>query len=231
MAGNRVAIVQSSYIPWKGYFDLIRSVDHFVLYDDVQFTRRDWRNRNRIKTPRGSAWLTVPVRAKGHYTAPIRDIEVDGFDWVDTHWATIRANYARAPFFKSFGPLVEQLFRTGRFPRLSDVNRHFTEGLCAMLGITTPLSWSWEFDLRPERSERLLGICAQLGANTYLSGPSAAGYLDESLFERAGVRVCYVNYSHYPEYPQMYPPFQHEVSVLDLLLNVGSDALSYMKTF
>jgi len=231
MTGKRVAIIQSSYIPWKGYFDIIRSVDHFVLFDDAQFTRRDWRNRNQIKTAKGLAWLTIPVKSKGLFTAPIRSIEVERGGWAESHWTIIRHNYAKARDFASVGPAIEKLFRTCADHRLSYINRHFIEGLCRILGIRTPLSWSWDFDLAPGRSERLLSVCRQLGAETYLSGPSAAAYLDEGLFRRAGVRIEYVDYSGYPEYPQLYPPYESRVSVIDLLLNVGSAASAYLKTF
>lgn len=231
MTGKRVGIIQSSYIPWKGYFDIIRSVDHFVLFDDAQYTRRDWRNRNQIKTPRGLAWLTIPVKSKGLYTAPIRAIETESADWPRTHWAAICRNYGRAPHFERVGAAIEQLFISCTHCRLSDVNRLFIDGLCGLLGIRTPISWSWEYALVPGRSERLLGICQQLGAERYLSGPSASSYLDEDLFRRAGVRIEYANYEGYPEYPQLYPPFESRVSVIDLLLNVGPDAAAYLKTF
>lgn len=231
MPGKRVAIIQSSYIPWKGYFDLIRSADHFVLFDDAQYTRRDWRNRNRIKTAEGLAWLTIPVKSKGLYTAPIRAMEVERADWPSAHWGVIRRNYSKAKHFESIGPAIEDLFATCADHRLSQINRHFIEGLCGMLGIRTPLSWSWEYEMAPGRSERLLSICQQLGADTYLSGPSAASYLDEDLFHRAGVRIDYVNYSGYAEYLQLYPPYESHVSVVDLLLNVGPDAAAYLKAF
>lgn len=231
MAGKRVAIIQSSYVPWKGYFDIIRSVDHFVLFDDAQYTRRDWRNRNQIKTPQGLAWLTIPVKSKGLYAAPIRAIEVESREWAAAHWSAIRRNYARAKHFQSEGPAIEELFQTCSDHRLSQINRHFIEGLCRILGIATPMSWSWQYDLAPGRSERLLSLCQQLGAETYLSGPSAASYLDEDLFRRQGVRIEYVDYSGYPEYPQLFPPYESHVSVVDLLLNVGRDAAAYLKTF
>jgi hypothetical protein len=229
--GRRVAIIQSSYLPWKGYFDIIRSVDHFVLFDDAQFTRRDWRNRNRIKTPQGLAWLTVPVKSKGLFTAPIRAIEVEGREWAVAHWTTIRRNYAKAPQFAREAPALEELFLTCGDHRLSQINRHFIDGLCRIFGISTPVSWSWEYDLAPGRSERLLSVCQQLGADTYLSGPSAASYLDEDLFRRAGIRIQYADYSNYPEYPQLYPPYESHVSIVDLLLNVGRATAAYMKTF
>jgi hypothetical protein len=229
MARKRVAIVQSSYIPWKGYFDLIRAVDEFVLLDDVQFTRRDWRSRNRIKTKDGLAWLTVPVLNKGKYTQRIMDTVVAEPDWGRRHWQTIRSSYARTPGFDRFAPALEPLFLQPFSDRLSLVNHSFTIAICRLLGIHTPITWSTDYHPRGGRNERLLDICQQVGATEYLSGPSAAGYLDVAGFAEAGITVRFADYSGYPEYPQPYPPFEHAVSVLDLLFCTGDRAAEYLK--
>ena len=231
MPDKRLAIVQSSYIPWKGYFDLINSVDEFVLFDDMQYTRRDWRNRNRIKTPRGPAWLSIPVSSKGQFDEAIRRIRVDDADWASRHWRTIRANYARAPHFRTWSDRLEPLYLDCRESYLSDVNRRFLSAICEMLGIRTRLSWSWEYDLEDGKTERLVSICRQAGAGVYVTGPSAAAYLDAQLFRDAGIELIYFDYAAYPEYRQLYPPFEHRVSVLDLLLNEGPDAPRYMLSF
>jgi hypothetical protein len=226
-----VAIVQSSYIPWKGYFDLIHRADEFVLYDDVQFTRRDWRNRNRIKTPAGTVWLTIPVQTKGRYHDRIDEIETDGDDWRRRHWQTLAQAYAHAPHFDEYAAAVEALYLGSDERRLSAVNRAFIEAICRILGIATTLRWSTEYAAHGSKSERLLSLCEQAGATAYLSGPSAQAYLDESLFRERGIEVGYIDYSDYPPYPQVHPPFDHHVSVLDLLFHTGNDATRYMKSF
>jgi hypothetical protein len=225
-----VAIVQSSYIPWKGYFDLVNSVDEFVLYDDVQFTRRDWRSRNRIKTPAGPAWLTVPVSSKGRYLARIDEMETADDDWRRRHWQTLAQNYSRAPHFGDYAPMVEELYLGSAERRLSLVNRAFIEAVCATLGITTALRWSSEYAGEGTKTERLVSLCEQAGATAYLSGPTARAYLDESLFEERGIAVGYIDYADYPPYPQVHPPFDHHVTVLDLLFNTGGEARRYMKS-
>jgi hypothetical protein len=227
----RVAVVQSNYIPWKGYFDLIRSVDLFVLYDDVQFTRRDWRNRNRIKTRAGVAWLTIPVQSKGNYFQTIRQTRIAQTHWADEHWETIRHNYAKASCFREVAEVLEPLYRSFAPAEtwLSELNRRFIQEMCDFLGISTRITSSIDYDLTGDRSERLLGICRQAGASEYLSGPAARDYLDEPAFLREGVRVAWADYSGYPEYPQFFPPFEHGVSVIDLLFHTGREAGRYMQ--
>lgn len=227
---KRVAIVQSSYIPWKGYFDLIRAVDEFILLDDVQFTRRDWRTRNRIKSRSGPIWLTIPVQNKGRYLQRIQDTVVADEQWRDRHWKTLHASYARAPCFPLYADALAELYRdVPGEERLSAVNHRFITAICGMLGIVTPITWSTDYDAPPGRNERLVSLCVAAGATDYLSGPSAREYVDEALFARAGIRVQYADYGGYPEYPQAHPPFVHEVSVLDLILHTGHDAPKYMK--
>jgi hypothetical protein len=225
---KRVAIVQSSYIPWKGYFDLIRHVDEFILFDDVQFTKRDWRSRNRIKTPNGPRWLSIPVRVKGRYLQAIKDTVVSDPGWNRTHWQTIRSHYAKAPFFPHFKDALEDLFLGCPHASLSEVNYRFITGLCQLLGISTKLSWSMDYVLVPGQTARLVDLCRQAGATEYISGPAARDYIDPLQFEHAGITLSFFDYSGYPEYPQLYPPFDHFVSVIDLILSTGADAPAYM---
>lgn len=221
---KRIAIVQSNYIPWKGYFDLIDTVDEFVLYDDMQYTRRDWRNRNQIKTPQGVQWLTVPVKVKGKYLQTIRETELDGRDWAVQHWKALRQNYAKAPHFGSYAPALEALYLDREYTHLSELNLTLLEWVNARLGIETRLTSSADYHLEGDRSEKLLNICLQAGASEYLSGPAAREYLDESVFARANVAVRWFEYPAYPEYLQLWGAFTHGVSVLDLLFNCGPEA-------
>jgi len=190
MSRKRVAIVQSSYIPWKGYFDLIRAADEFILLDDVQFTKRDWRSRNRIKTQHGPAWLTIPVRTKGLYTQLIQDAYVSDTRWGEAHWATLRASYGRAPFFREYEERIAALYEArGDEERLSDVNLRFINIICGLLGITTPIRWSTDYGAPAGKNERLIELCRKAGATDYLSGPNARGYLNEAQFAASGIRV------------------------------------------
>jgi hypothetical protein len=230
-AAKTVAIVQSSYIPWKGYFDLINSVDEFILYDDRQFTRRDWRNRNRIKTPQGVTWLSIPVKVRGKYTQRIDETEIADNGWAERHWRTLEHAYRAAPQFDLYRADLEDLYRAaGAELMLSRVNRSFLEAICRFLGFGTPLSWSTEYSVSGSKTERLVQLCSAAGATAYLSGPTARTYMDESLFADAGVELSYMDYSGYPEYPQLYPPFEHAVSIVDLLFHTGEHAPGYLKS-
>lgn len=226
-----VAIVQSSYIPWKGYFDLIHFADEFILFDDVQYTPRDWRNRNRIKTVQGLAWLTVPVEIKGKRFQKIRDTLISEPGWNQRHWQTLRHSYAAAPYFSMYRPILEPLYLGLTETFLSRVNYTLIAALCKILGIETRLSWSMDYEIVEGKTERLVSLCRQADANVYLSGPSARGYLQEDLFAAAGIQVLYMDYADYPPYPQLYGAFEHSVSILDLIFNAGPDAPKYMKSF
>lgn len=226
---KKVAILQSNYIPWKGYFDLIAAVDEFVLYDDMQYTRRDWRNRNQIKTPQGAQWLTVPVLVKGKYHQKIRDTEIDGTDWADAHWKALCQNYRRARHFEEIAQWLEPMYTERRYIHLSDMNRQFLEAVCKFLQIKTAIRSSSEFHLEDGKTERLAGICHQTGASTYISGPSARDYMDEEVFHDMGIQVSWFDYSGYPEYPQLWGDFTHHVTILDLLFNCGKEAHRHMR--
>jgi hypothetical protein len=228
---KRVAIVQSNYIPWKGYFDLINLVDEFILFDDRQFTRRDWRNRNLIKTARGLHWLTIPVRVKGRYEQRIDETVTDGRDWSDKHWKTISHTYASSPHFNEYRDVFAAAYASSGEERLSDVNRRFLEAICHILGIRTRLSWSTDYPTTGDRTERLINLCRLAGATAYLSGPAARVYIDEAQFQAAGIELTYMDYSGYPEYPQPHGAFEHGVSIIDLLFNAGPEAPRYMKSF
>ncbi len=226
-----IAITQSNYIPWKGYFDVIHSVDEFVLFDDVQFTKGDWRNRNRIKTQGGLKWLTVPVEVKGKYTQKIKDTRISDPRWPRKHWEAIRHSYSKAVFFKDYRELFEELYLTCNEEFLRCINFRFIEAINRMLDIKTPIILSSDFKLPEGKNERLISMCREVGAAKYISGPAAQQYLDESAFRQEGIEVEWMDYSNYPEYRQLFPPFEHGVTILDLLFNEGSNAKTFMKSF
>jgi hypothetical protein len=224
---KKVAIVQSNYIPWKGYFDMIAAVDEFILYDDVQFTKNDWRNRNRIKSQSGLQWLSVPVGQD--INRLICDVKLPDCRWQSKHWSTICYAYGRAKYFKSLAEKLEPFYLGREHASLTELNRSLIEFVCDQLCITTKISYSWDYQLHIGQTERLVDLCIQAGAAEYISGPSAKSYLDASLFLKKGLQVTWFEYSGYPEYPQMWGQFEHSVSVLDLLFNAGPESERYMK--
>ncbi len=230
-AKKKVLITQSNYIPWKGFFDAINAADEFIVLDTVQFTKRDWRNRNLIKTPTGLRWLSIPVATKEKYHQRIADVRVVDKHWAKSHWQLIALNYSKAPHFDHYGPLIEQLYSGIDTDLLSEINRIFLQAICEILSIGTRVRQDTEFELKSGKSERLLHICKQVGASEYLSGPSAKAYLDTALFESEGIGVTWLDYSGYPPYTQLYGAFEHGVSIVDLLLNEGEKATQFMKSF
>ena len=229
---KKVLITQSNYIPWKGYFDAIKQVDEVILYDDVQFTKRDWRNRNIIKTPQGPGWLTIPVEVKGKYLQKIRETRISETNWNEKHWKTLNANYAKAPCFKEVRDFIAFLYVEAKMQYLSEINHWFLVQLTKWINIETPFLFSDDFNIKEEDpTRRLVALCKQTGADHYYSGPAARAYINEEDFKKENISITYLNYENYPEYPQLHPPFSHSVTLLDLLLNVGKDYPKYMKSF
>jgi hypothetical protein len=226
---KKIAIVQSNYIPWKGYFDLIRLVDEFILFDNVQYTRRDWRNRNMIKTANGLMWLTIPVEVKGKYFQKINETVVSDPTWNRMHWKTVAHNYSKAQYFHLYKELFEDLYMGTNERYLSQVNYKFIITICKILGIDTKVSWSTDYYLGEGKTERIVGLCKQAGATEYISGPTAKGYIDEELFRQEGLMLRYADYGNYQEYRQLFPPFEHRVSIIDLIFNEGPGAPRLMK--
>jgi len=228
---KKVAIVQSSYIPWKGFFDMVNYVDELVLYDDVQYTVRDWRNRNKIKTAKGLHWLSIPVKVKGKRDQKIKDVEIcEDTPWTKKHWNTLQHSYRRAPFFEQYRDYFENLYNRCNNKYLSEVNYEFIKGICEILEINTKITWSMDYQLIGDKTSRLVEICKQAQATKYVSGPKAKNYLDEECFKRESIEVEYMDYSGYPEYSQLYPPFRHDVSILDLIFHEGSKAKNHLKS-
>lgn len=228
---KKIAVLQSNYIPWRGYFDLINLVDEFILFDDMQYTRRDWRNRNLIKTSNSLKWLTIPVQVKGKYFQKIRDTEVSDPSWRHQHWRSILHSYSKAEHFRKHEQLFEDLYLNSTETFLSQINYSFLCAICQILGIKTRITWSSDYNLVEGKTERLIALCRQAGGTDYLSGPAAREYIDAELFKSEGIVLSYMDYSDYPEYRQLYPPFEHGVSVLDLIFNEGPNATTYMKSF
>jgi hypothetical protein len=230
---KKVAIVQSNYIPWKGYFDLINMVDEFIFYDDMQYTRRDWRNRNIIKTPQGTRWLSIPVDVKGKYHQTVRETKISDPQWHIKHWSKIKNCYSRALYFQDYKDLFESLYlaQAKSETYLSLINYRFITAINELLGIDTKLSWSSDFQLIDGRTERLVKICKDAGAMTYISGPAAKDYFDMSVFNREGIKVEWMDYSGYPEYRQIHGAFEHSVTIVDLIFNEGPNALQFMNSW
>jgi len=223
-------ILQPSYIPWRGYFHQIYKADILVFYDDVQYDKHGWRNRNRVKTPHGTQWLTIPVLSKGalSHKTPINEICVNwDREWNREHWITIKQSYSKAPFWGQYAPLLEEFF-SQRPELLADFTIDLTIALARQLGITkTQFVRSSRLNSAGAKTDRLLDILQKLGAKHYISGPSAKDYLEEDRLRSAGVSLEYMVYD-YPEYVQLYPPYDPQVSILDLLFMTGAQAPKYI---
>ena len=231
---KKIAILQSNYIPCKGYFDIINMVDEFVLYDDAQYTKNDWRNRNIVKTFSGPQWLTIPVVTKGRITHEQRIIETEviSSQWCKKHWKTIQYNYAKAAHFELYADKISELYRKCEDERfLSNINHLFLTEICNILGISTKITWSSQYRLGEGKTEKIINICKQSDANQYISGPAAKNYINPQLFSDANISLIYMDYSGYKQYPQLHGKFIHEVSILDMLFNLGSQTICYMKSF
>ena len=222
-------ILQPSYIPWRGYFDQIQKADVFVFYDDVQYDHHGWRNRNRIGGPRGGQWLTIPVHHKGTLASqtPVNEIRIHwDRPWNRTHWLSLCQVYGRAPFFERYRKLLESFYQ-GQPELLADFTIETTIALARELGMgRTKFLRSSQLPAEGVKTDRLLSILRHLGADHYISGPSAKNYLEEEKFQTAGITLEYMDYD-YPEYPQLHPPFDPQLSLLDLLFMVGPEASRY----
>jgi hypothetical protein len=226
---KKIAILQSNYIPWKGYFDLIASVDEFIIYDEMQYTKNDWRNRNKIITQKGVEWLTIPVRVES-LNQKINETLIFDKNWAKKHKVTLQTNYGKAKCFNQTKEFVFDFYdKVANMSNLSQINYFFIKGICEYLGITTKISHSTDYLLVEGKTERLVDLCLQSNATHYLSGPSAKDYIDKSLFDEKQIALEWMDYSNYNEYNQLNPKFEHGVSILDLLFNEGVNSRNYMK--
>lgn len=227
--GKKVIITQSNYIPWKGYFDAIAACDCFVIYDDVQYTRRDWRNRNIIKGAVTEQWLTIPVVVKGKYLQKINETAIADTNWAKKHLEVLNSFYAKAACYKEVNSWINDVYNNCRLQMLTEVNQYFLEAVFKFLGIDTVIYRSEKFITNTERTTRLAEICEQLNADEYVTGPAAKNYLNESIFTEKGIRVSYIDNSGYTPYQQLGKVFNHNVSILDLIYNTGTKAPGYLK--
>ena len=224
---KRVAILQSNYIPWKGYFDIIHDVDLFMFYDNLQYTKNDWRNRNKIKTPQGLLWLTIPVgSSKGRL---ICEIALENPRWQNKHWLTIQQNYAKTPYFAKYRSFFEEVYLGRQWDNLSELNQFLIKTIAHdFLGLHTQFCDSREYAVEGQRLDRLIKLAHKAGATSFVSGPAARDYILEEDFMEAGIELVWKSYAGYPEAPQFCPPFEHGVSILDLLFHTGPDAPWYI---
>lgn len=224
----RVGVIQSSYIPWRGYFDFIASVDRFVFHDDIQYTKSDWRNRNYIKAPKGREWITVPVHYK-RVGQLICETRIDySTKWHQKHLGKVQSNYCESSYVHDALDILASI-QIDQCPTISNLNIALTKRVCAYLGVTTPLIISSTLSLVGTKTDRLIDLLKKLGATTYLSGPSADGYLDKEAFRKNGIRLEYKSYDYDP-YPQLWGPFEGAVTVLDLIANCGPDAKNHIRS-
>lgn len=227
-----IAILQSNYIPWKGYFDIVAAVDEFLIFDEVQFTRRDWRNRNKIVIDGALHWLTIPVASKGNYHAPISEIEVSEAGWAEKHWRSIKHAYRKAPFFPSYEAFFQKLYeRAAEFRLLTEINELFLREIAAALGLSADIQRTSSIGRRAESpTGRLVEICVARNAGAYVSGPAAKSYIRPEEFTAAGVRLFYANYAGYPPYDQASGSFEPGVSIIDTLMRCGPDTRNHLKS-
>ncbi|NWG07803.1 MAG: WbqC family protein [Chloroflexi bacterium] len=218
-----VVILQPSYIPWRGYFDQIRRADLFVFYDDIQYDKHGWRNRNQIKTHQGKKWITIPVHSKGNTQGvPIKDVRIDwSKPWAKTHLKSITMSYSKAPYFERYLPLLESFFQR-RDEFLADFTIETSIILARELGFTsTRFMRSSELSgIEGQKTDRVINVLKRVGATYYICGPSASSYMEPEKFAAAGIPFEYMQYN-YPEYPQLYPPYDPYVTIFDTLFMVG----------
>lgn len=223
----RVAILQSSYIPWKGYFDIVHDVDLFIFYDDVQYTPREWRNRNKVKTARGLEWLTVPTDGTQQHL--ICDVRLTDPKWQSRHWQTLRHLYGKAPHFERYRPFLEDVYLNRQWTHLSEINQYLIKNISSrFLGIATAFLDARQYQSVAAKQERIIDLLTKTGATLYVSGPSAKNYIDEDRFAQTGIELVWKDYSGYPEYVQFHPPYEHGVTILDLLFHTGPEAPRYI---
>ncbi|MCK5052469.1 MAG: WbqC family protein [Candidatus Cloacimonetes bacterium] len=224
---KKIAIIQSNYIPWKGYFHIIQKVDHFVFLDTAQYTNRDWRNRNRIKTPEGLKWLTVPTN--GTQSMKINEVIIDNStDWRKKHLKSLEKSYGKCKYFNKYFELFNNILMKKNWENLSGLNQLLIKEISRMLDINTFFSDSREFELIEGKNEKIISIIQQLNGDHYITGPAARSYINENIFKLNDIKVELMDYSNYPIYNQPWGMFTNNVSVLDLLFCEGLDSSEFI---
>ena len=216
-------------MPWKGYFDLISYVDEFIIFDDMQYTRRDWRNRNKIKTPNGLEWLTVPVQVKGKYDQRIMDVSTEGHLWKSKHLSSIMHNYRKSLHFETSMNWLTRAYDALQSNNLSSINTQLIREVCNYLEIDTKISSSLEYSTSENPSTRLAQISLESEAGIYVSGPSARDYLETSVFEDREIEIEWFHYDNFPEYPQLWGKFESHVSIIDSIMNCGPNPGNFLR--
>jgi hypothetical protein len=222
----KAAIIQSNFFPWRGYFDVIHDVDTFVFLDDVQYTHHDWRNRNKVKTPGGVKWISVPIQ--GGINQKICEASIDySQDWRDKHKHTIHHSYASAPFYASYSSEIFEIF-SKKFETISELNIFSIKKISKLLGIETIFLNSKDLKIDGVKDDKLIKICQIIGADSYLSGPAAKDYIENNKFNAAKIELLYKDYSGYPEYSQLWGNFEAAVSIIDVIFNCGEKSPDYI---
>ncbi len=223
----RAAILQPGYLPWLGFFEQIYKSDIFVIYDDVQYDKHGWRNRNRIKTADGIQWVTVPISTKREGKPKINQVRIDNArDWRKKHLMSIQQNYCRAPFYDKHIGFFEEVYRI-KWEYLMDLNMVFIGWIMSCLGLERKIIKISEFAVHGDRIGRLIEICKKMGINTFYEGSAGRDYIDEEVFRQQGITVEYQDYKH-PVYKQLHGKFIPYLSSIDLLFNAGPDSLAVL---
>lgn len=226
----KVAILQSNYVPWKGYFEMINNVDVFCFYDEVKYTKNDWRNRNKIVGPNGLYWITIPV-SKDSVKLKISEVSFRNLEWVDKHLLSLKQSYSKSPFKTEVLDFLEPFYIDANDLSLSQFNQQLIREICKFVGIKTSIVDSSHYELINGRVDRLVDLLNQLNATNYISGPAAKSYLadQEQLFAKSGITISYMNYGPYQNYIQPKNQFEEPVSIIDLLMNVPrKEVLDYI---
>jgi len=230
---KRVTLLQSNYLPWRGYFDFMAKSDEFIVYDSCQYTVNDWRNRNQVKTRDGVRWITVPVITKGRFGQRIADAEVVDHRWIKTHFSTIAAALGKAEHGKQTLELLGECYDvSAKTQSLHEINVRFLEAIHESFGFECRLTDDSEYgietiaDLSP--SAKVAELVRRAGGTRYLTGPRGLDYLDPADFATREIAIDVLDYSSLGPYPQLHGEFVDHLSVIDLLANVGSEAGSYL---
>ena len=221
-------MLQSNYLPWKGVFDMINQVDLFIFCEDVQYTRKDWRNRNRIITSNGVSWITVPVKSKNRRDQLIYQAEIcNKYNWQRKHFKSFQTNYSKALFYNEYKWIIEDIYLSREWKNLSNLNIYTTKLISKVLKIKTKFINSLDLDYKGKKDDMIIDVCKKLNADYFLSGPAAKNYINPQKFKDEKIVLNYTKYE-YPEYNQLHKPFYHFVTILDLIFNCGDNSPYYI---